>query len=146
MTKKKKEKKEQWQRRGVPKFFSRVTGLPGKQGFTQAWGGKKRGKESEEERDDTDTAERALFEYLWQVGQSRLQSKMLSVPQPSFSAGLGEDLFHSVTVQNESVLESRLGSIKIQKVQNFKSIFKKGKERKKNKYDPPTQSLGLGTC
>lgn len=51
--------------------------------------------------------ERALFEYSWQVGQSRLQSKMLSFPQPSFSAGLGEDLFHSVTVQNGPVLESR---------------------------------------
>lgn len=65
---------------------------------------KKKEERGDEERGDTDTAERALFEYLWQVGQSRLQSKMLSVPQPAFSAGLGEDLFHSVTVQNESVL------------------------------------------
>lgn len=36
---------------------------------------------------------------LWQVGQSRLQSKVLSFPQPSFPAGLGKVLFHSMTVQ-----------------------------------------------
>lgn len=37
--------------------------------------------------------------YLWQLGQSRLQRKVLSFPQPSFPAGLGSVLFHSMTVQ-----------------------------------------------
>lgn len=46
----------------------------------------------------TQTAEPPSL-YLWQVGQSRLQSKVLSFPQPSFPAGLGKVLFHSMTVQ-----------------------------------------------
>lgn len=52
------------------------------------------------EQDSTHGDSRApLSLYLWQVGQSRLQSKVLSFPQPSFPAGLGEVLFHSMTVQ-----------------------------------------------
>lgn len=47
---------------------------------------------------DTETAEPPSL-YLWQVGQSRLQSKVLSFPQLPFSAGLGEVLFHSMTAQ-----------------------------------------------
>lgn len=46
----------------------------------------------------TETAEPPSM-WLWQVGKSRLQSKVLSFPQPSSPAGLGEVLFHSMTVQ-----------------------------------------------
>lgn len=53
---------------------------------------------TEQDYTHTETAEPPSL-YLWQVGQSRLQSKVLSFPQPSFPAGLGKVLFHSMTVQ-----------------------------------------------
>lgn len=43
---------------------------------------------TEQDYTHTETAEPPSL-YLWQVGQSRLQSKVLSFPQPSFPAGLG---------------------------------------------------------
>lgn len=91
----------------VHEWVSRIMGPPYKQWLSQSrWATTKQNRTTH-----IQTAEPPSL-YLWQVGQSRLQSKVLSFPQPSFPAGLGS--FFTAWQCSAKLSYTRAGTIRLQ--------------------------------